>query len=132
MKKEEKGIKIGAIILILVMLLINVFPLKVLATNTVTQQVKSGIENFPSSYQTYLTKLKELHPNWNFEAYYTGINWNDFIKAQTGETLHTRSVVPSTKPETWFCDECGNIRGWTCASDNAVKYFADSRNFLKC
>jgi rhamnose utilization protein RhaD (predicted bifunctional aldolase and dehydrogenase) len=43
----------------------------------VTQQIKTGIENFPKTYQTYLKELKELHPNWNFDAYYTGIEWNE-------------------------------------------------------
>lgn len=133
MKKVAICIKVLIItIIILAMFFINFIQYPVLATDTtkVTQQIKTGIDNFPKSYQTYLNELKELHPNWNFEAYYTGINWNELIKAQTGETLHTRSVVPSTKPESWFCKDCGDIRGWTCASSAAVKYFIDPRNFL--
>lgn len=130
MKKIKIWTKIGINVLILAVAVINLFPLKTLATNTVTQQVKSGIEKFPDTYQPYLTRLKELHPNWNFEAYYTGIDWNDLIKSETGATLHTRSVVPSSKPNSWFCSQCSSIRGWTCASDDAVKYFIDPRNFL--
>lgn len=130
MKKRKTHIKIGISIFILTILLINLFPIKALAASSVTQQLKSGIDNFPDTYKSYLTKLKELHPNWNFEAYYTGIDWNELIKSETGATLHTRSVVPSNKPSSWLCSQCDNIRGWTCASDDAVKYFIDPRNFL--
>ncbi len=130
MKKVKICTKIGSTILTLTLILIHLFPLKTFASNSVTQQIKSGVDEFPETYQPYLIKLKELHPNWNFEAYYTGIDWDELIKSETGATLHTRSVVPSSKPDSWFCSQCSSIRGWTCASDDAVKYFIDPRNFL--
>lgn len=97
---------------------------------TVTQEVKAGIESFPKEYQDKLLKLKKLHPNWNFEAYYTGIDWNELIKNETGVVLHKRNVVPSYYSDLWKCSECESVNGWTCASEKIVKYFIDPRNFL--
>ena len=124
----KKRLKFICTILILT-ILINIVPIQVLAAE-VKQEVKTGIEAFPESYQKYLKALKELHPNWNFEAYYTGIDWNEFIKNETGVTFHTRNVVPSSYSDVWKCSSCKSINGWTCASDAAVAYFADPRNFL--
>ena len=44
-----------------------------------TQYIKSGISAFPESYQKKLAYLKYLHPNWEFKAYYTGIDWEEFL-----------------------------------------------------
>lgn len=119
---------IFCIILILIFLM-NILPNKVMAQE-VKQELKSGIDAFPKSYQTYLNNLKKLHPSWNFEAYYTGIDWNELIRNETGEVLHKRSVVPVSKPDSWKCSTCKPYNGWVCASKSAVEYFIDPRNFL--
>ncbi len=129
MKYEKKYVKILSIILLVLISYIYILPC-ISYGATVTQEVKTGIENFPKTYQDKLIKLKELHPNWNFEAYYTGIEWNELIQNETGEVLHKRSVVPSYYSNLWKCDTCGNDKGWTCASKEIVEYFIDPRNFL--
>ena len=94
MKKNKIFIKVLINIILMTIIFYYIFPNIVLGEE-IKQEVKSGIENFPESYQEKLKELKELHPNWNFEAYYTGIDWNELIKNETGEVLHKRSVVPS-------------------------------------
>lgn len=115
--------------ILILITVIGILPKKVLASQ-VKQEVKTGIEAFPESYQKYLKELKQLHPNWNFEAYYTGIEWNELIYNETGNTLHKRSVVPASYGDAWKCNECEEYNGWNCASETAVKYFIDPRNFL--
>ena len=73
-----KRILIMSIILITISFF--VMPLKsVFAATYYTQTVKTGIDKFPAEYQDALKKLKELHPNWNFDAYYTGLDWNTVV-----------------------------------------------------
>lgn len=129
MKNIRLFIKMLVVFILMLIFLIDFMPTVSLGA-TVSQQVKSGIENFPKSYQDKLLALKELHPNWNFEAYYTGIDWNELIKNETGMTLHRRSVVPAYSSDLWKCKECEKSNGWTCASEEIVKYFIDPRNFL--
>lgn len=93
-----------------------------------TQFSKDGIENFPESYRAYLTELKEEHPNWNFEAYYTGISWDELVSSET-DCGHNRIIA--TADSLWKCS-CGNVAaGYACASDDIIKYYMDPRNFLK-
>jgi beta-N-acetylglucosaminidase len=129
MKNKRLCIKIAVMIAIILIYILHIFvPVSVAAT--VVQEVKIGIENFPDSYKDGLNKLKELHPNWNFEAYYTGIDWNELIRNETGAVLHTRNVVPASSASSWKCTTCTPSKGWHCASDAIVKYFIDPRNFL--
>lgn len=41
-----------------------------------------GIDQFPGSYQGYLTELKKKHPNWKFKALYTNLDWNYVIQQE--------------------------------------------------
>lgn len=130
MKKNTRvSIKQALCIIFILIVLVQVLPKNVQAA-VVKQELKTEIEAFPESYQSYLQELKQLHPNWNFQAYYTGIDWNELIKNETGQVLHKRSVVPSSYDDVWKCDTCEDVNGWTCASEAAVKYFIDPRNFL--
>ncbi len=97
---------------------------------SVTQELKSGINSFPKEYRTKLNELHKLHPNWKFEAYYTGIQWDELIRNESSDVMHKRNVVPSTSPADWKCTQCTNERGWTCASKSIIEYYIDPRNFL--
>lgn len=136
MKKNIKNVsmkrisskKIVMLIICLIMILnIISVPIKTYAASKYTQTVKSGIENFPKEYQEYLNKLKKEHPNWSFDAYYTGISWNELL---ANETDHGHNRVIKTADELWRCS-CGNIAsGYACASAGITAYYLDPRNFL--
>lgn len=97
-------------------------------TKYYTQIKKSGIEEFPESYQAYLKALKAQHPNWNFEAYYTGITWNELV---VNEINHGHNRIISSAESLWRCS-CGNVEsGYACASESIIKYYMDPRNFIK-
>lgn len=118
------------IILVIIFNIIAIFVNRVEASEIkkYTQYVKSGIEAFPESYRSYLTKLKEAHPNWNFEAYYTGISWNELVEK---ETVLGKNRVIKTADSLWI-NSAGSVEsGYACASDAIIKYYMDPRNFLK-
>ena len=121
-----KRILIMSIILITISFF--VMPLKsVFAATYYTQTVKTGIDKFPAEYQDALKKLKELHPNWNFDAYYTGLDWNTVV---LNEKVCKRNRVLKSSDESWKCS-CGNVAsGYACASEKIISYYLDPRNFL--
>lgn len=125
LKNIEKIISILSIVIIISILAI---PIKSsAATTTYTQTVKSGIDAFPESYKTYLRAIQEQHPNWTFDAYYTGISWSDLV---ANETDHGHNRIINSADSLWKCS-CGNVAsGYACASSGIVQYYIDPRNFL--
>ena len=99
------------------------------AADTYYQYVKTGIDQFPASYQERLQQLANKYPNWKFQAYYTGISWDELIQNERDESVH-RNRVTNNAPKSWK-NSCGFVEnGWACASDGIVAYYLDPRNFL--
>lgn len=92
----------------------------------------SKINNYPG-YKELIDKLKAAHPNWNFTIFYTGLNWDQVIKNET-TAYHGRNVVPASRTSAWKCSVCGETphggNSWRCASEAAVSYYMDPRNWL--
>lgn len=89
-------------------------------------------ENKYPGYKEKLLELKKANPSWKFTLYYTGIEWNLAIYNET-KSLHSRSLVQGKTGE-WLCEICGtkvyDAGGWMCASEKAVSYLMDVRNYL--
>lgn len=104
---------------------------KVWATQT-REPYSSKINNYPG-YKELIDKLKKDHPNWNFTIFYTGLDWAQVIKNET-TAYHGRNVVPASKSSAWKCSVCGETphggSSWRCASEAAVSYYMDPRNWL--
>lgn len=100
-----------------------------------TQYVKSGISAFPKSYQTYLKELEELHPNWIFKAYYTGIDWDELTSSSAENkckknTIYFKNGSTIMDPKALcICGQEGDSN-YYCASASTVNYYLDPRNFL--
>lgn len=91
-------------------------------------ETKDGIENFPTDYQQMLKELKNKHPNWNFKAVYTKLDFN-YVVSQ--EMVEGRSLISkSAFSDEWKRDSNDVEPGWVNASEYAVRYFLDPRNFL--
>ncbi len=92
----------------------------------------SKIESYPG-YKELIEQMRSLHPNWNFTIFYTGLDWNQVIKNETTAS-HGRNVVPASKSSAWKCAVCGETprggSGWRCASEAAVAYYMDPRNWI--
>lgn len=58
----------------------------------------NGIENFPDSYKPYLEVLKSKHPDWNFTALYTELDWNYVID---NENIFGKNLVPKSYTDEW-------------------------------
>ena len=121
--------KILIILTIVAILCLFVIPTnKVYAATTYTQTLKTGIESFPEEYKAVLEQIQALHPNWTFEAYYTGLTWENLILNETA--THGRNRVIKSAEASWKCS-CNNVAsGYACASKGIVEYYLDPRNFL--
>lgn len=96
-------------------------------------------QGFPESYKPLLRELHEKYPNWVFEAYHTGLNWNAVIEQ---ESIAGKNLIPNSKSIEWKSLETGAYdwtkdkfivydgSTWVTASKEAVEYYMDPRNFL--
>lgn len=89
---------------------------------------KSGNQDilaFPESYRAALTQLKASHPNWTFVPMQTNLEWSSVVSA---EMQNNRSWVHQSKGDNWKA-EAASQSGWYIASQAAVEYCLDPRNF---
>jgi len=96
-------------------------------------------EGFPESYKNGLRQLHALHPNWIFKAYHTGLDWNTVI---ANESIPGKNTIPNTKSVEWLSFANGAYDWktdkfivydgtyWVTASQEAIEYYMDPRNFL--
>ncbi len=101
-------------------------------SSSYTQYIKSGISVFPESYQKKLAYLKYLHPNWQFKAYYTGIDWSE-LTSSSAENQCLKNTVSKENfldpSALCICGRSGDV-GYYCASAKMVNYYLDPRNFM--
>ena len=93
---------------------------------------KEGIDNFPESYKVYLQELKNKHPNWNFIALYTDLDWK---YVTDNENKFGKNLVPKSYSDRWKNTNPGEYNvevdaGWVDCSRRAIEYTMDPRNFL--
>ncbi len=101
------------------------------------QQLAS--QNFPESYLPGLRLLHELHPDWQFVANHTGLDWESVID---NESVAGKNLIPNTKGNEWKSFEANAYNWktdsfivydgstWVTASREAISYYMDPRNFL--
>mgnify|MGYP003303096668 CR=1 FL=1 len=98
------------------------------------EEIKNTINIDTNKYPGYKEKIEALmekHPKWKFELLYTGLTFEEVINGET--SLHSRNLVPTNYGGEWICLKCGITlydSGWYCASEKAVAYYMDPRNFL--
>ena len=132
-KKRYFMKKIISMQLLLIVILAMIFNIIIgvstsYAATTYKQEKKQGIDAFPDSYKTYLKELQNLHPDWSFTAFNTGMTWQDFISKETNS--HLKNTVHNSSDALWK-DSCNKVAsGYACASQAILEYYADPRNFL--
>ena len=120
--------KVNICLFIIVFIMVNILPIStVKAASTYEQRVTNGIDSFPESYQILLRDFVEekMHQNWNFQAYYTGIDWNEFLE---GEQHKNRVYYGNDIAHRCSCNDVQN--GYYCANSEITAYFMDPRNFI--
>lgn len=123
--------------------IINIFAL--FGTSTIEVQAADYAatlrsKGFPESYIDDLVKLHKKYPNWIFEPLKTNL---DFHAAVNGERKnHSNQLIEKSSgtSTSMYCDcsQCKKngqyviqeARSWVSASEKAVEYYLDPRNFL--
>ena len=101
---------------------------------------EKSISAFPESYRVLLRELHTSHPDWEFTAMKTGLDWNTVINT---EASGGRSLVDvsSSYANAFKSKDSGDYNystgkyiqkdgGFCTANKFAVSYFIDPRNFL--
>lgn len=85
-------------------------------------------KGFPSDYIGSLCALKAKHPAWRFEVLNTDLDWSTSVSK---EAACGKSYIASSKAED-VDSTCKNAytKTWYPASQKAVAYYLDPRNFL--
>lgn len=99
------------------------------------EYVESLIEaGFPKSYTEGILALHKAYPEWVFKPFVTGLKWSDALKGE--RTPHKKQVISPDVQASYkcSCSLCDGIvqeaGGWVSASEEAVAYYLDPRNFL--
>ena len=94
-------------------------------------------KGFPKSYKKLLKKLHKKHPSWKFTPVATNIKWSDAVKRMTANpgvnTLwYAYNDSYKSVAEGYYDYLTDTYSGgkFPAASEKAVKYFMDPRNFL--
>ena len=114
-------------------------------TQAASSRVSGKIEDiFPKSYHAALNALKAKHPNWQFVAFNTGLTWDECFETNKAEMVPGRNLIQlSQKTSSWRSTtvsgsfswstnqwEVKSAPNWVQASEEAIKYTMDPRNFL--
>ncbi|WP_134687254.1 N-acetylglucosaminidase [Brevibacillus migulae] len=100
------------------------------ATSTSDYNFEKELQKFPESYRPALIELHKKHPQWQFVADNTGVDFNKFLQA---EMLNGHVCTPEQKygyNPPWRDPKYKYDNGYYAASPEAVAYFMDPRNFL--
>ena len=103
----------------------------VIDNNILKLEKRSGIDIDTSKYPGYkeaLEKLQSAHPNWNFELLYTGVKFSDAVAGEY--KVRKRNLVPTDYGGEWIAGTTLYDTGWYAASEKAIAYYMDPRNFL--
>lgn len=96
-------------------------------------------QGFPESYRESLRILHALYPSWKFLAFHTGYDWEEVVakESEVGVNLipYYRGVEwnsLATGAYSWKTDTfvVFDSPSWVTASEAAVRYYMDPRNFL--
>ena len=96
-------------------------------------------QGFPESYKVKLREVRKVCPYISFEAFQTGLSWNEVLAAET--SYASISLVGKNNPTSWksLINGAYDWRtstwnqyepGWVSASPALVAYYLDPRNFL--
>ncbi len=91
------------------------------------KEIKLDTTKYPG-YKEAIEKLQSAHPNWNFELLYTGVKFSDAVAGEY--SVRKRNLVPTDYGGEWIAGTTLYDTGWYAASEKAIAYYMDPRNFL--
>ena len=91
-------------------------------------------QGFPKSYVEDLMELHQKYPEWEFVPMVTGLDWQASVDGERSQ--HKKQLIENSVQSSYMCS-CSSCKGviqespvWVSASEEAVKYYMDPRNFL--
>ena len=91
-------------------------------------------QGFPSSYLPALQALHTKYPSWTFEAFQTGLDWDEAVAGE--RSPHSKQLIENSVKSSYMCS-CSKCNGviyeypcWVSASQEAVEYYMNPLNFL--
>ncbi len=91
-------------------------------------------QGFPKSYVEDLVELHKKYPQWEFVPMVTGLDWQKSVDGE--RSSHKKQLIENNVQSSFKCS-CSSCKGviqespnWVSASEEAVKYYMDPRNFL--
>lgn len=89
---------------------------------------------FTKSYTDSLLALHKKYPEWEFTPFITNITWCEAVEGE--HTPHNKQLIENVVSADFKCS-CKSCKGviqeasnWVSASEAAVEYYLDPRNFL--
>ncbi len=89
---------------------------------------------FTKSYTDSLLQLYKKYPEWEFVPFITGLTWSEAVEGE--HTPHNKQLIETVVSADFKC-ACSSCHGviqeasnWVSASEKAVEYYLDPRNFL--
>ncbi len=124
-------------IILSIILIISSIPFAASAKTYQESLIEAG---FPQSYAEKLEALHNKYPNWVFTPLKTGLEFQSAVNGERSKHSNQLISLSSTDDKSMFCSssECfadGNYiikegKDWVSASQSAVEYYMDPRNFL--
>lgn len=142
--KGDLSVKKSISVLLSLVLIINIFAIfsatEIIDVQAADYAAELRSKGFPESYIDSLVALQKKYPNWIFEPLKTNL---DFQTAVNGERKnHAQQLIQKSSGTSTSmycsCSKCkknGNYviqeaSNWVSASEKAVEYYMDPRNFL--
>ena len=133
----SKVISALLLFIILFYIIYNLFANEVNAAYSSNRYTYNGSNIDTNAYPGFkerIDALKKSHPNWTFTIMETGLDWNQVITAETAGHWGSPLNLIQGKSEAWICSTCGDTAydngSWKHASEMAIRYYMDPRNWL--
>ena len=140
MKQKNTLSKVISIVLLFTLLfyiIYNLFTGEVNAAYSSNRYTYNGSNLDTNAYPGFkerIDALKTSHPNWTFTIMETGLDWNQVITAETAGHWGSPLNLIQGKSGAWLCSTCGDTPydngSWKHASEMAIRYYMDPRNWL--
>ena len=95
------------------------------------EKVETAINIDTTKYPGYKERIEKLmkeHPSWNFQLLYTGLKFSDAVSGEF--SVRKRNLVPTSYSGEWIAGTELYDTGWYAASEKAIAYYMDPRNFI--
>ncbi len=120
--------------------IVSIDDVRLLISNSFTamtdeEYVKYLIDaGFTRSYTDSLLALHKKYPEWEFVPFITNLTWSEAVEGE--HTPHSKQLIENIVADDFMC-ACSSCKGviqeasnWVSASQKAVEYYLDPRNFL--